>query len=216
MNYMRIDPFSISNGPGVRVALFVSGCRIHCPFCFNGDAWSFEAGQPFNEKVQNEILGLLRRPFCQGLTVLGGEPMEPENQMGLERFLERAHASLREGQDIWLFTGYVLDRDIIPSDGHRHVRDVTRGILDSVDVIVDGPFVNALKSDELRFRGSANQRVIDVAKSRRNGRITLWREPTEQYDFAETTPTEIVAESAKVPDPTDPMHRDITAAITDR
>lgn len=181
MNYMRIDPFSVSNGPGVRAALFVAGCRIHCPFCFNGDAWDFCAGKPFDEETQDGIIELMHRVYCEGLTVLGGEPMEPENQLRLVEFLERVKSELRDDQQIWMYSGYVFDKDIYPEDGARHT-GVTVRILDCVDVMVDSPFINELRDENLRFRGSSNQRLIDVQKTLRNGgKIVEWEEPVSQF-----------------------------------
>lgn len=181
MNYMRVDPFSVSNGPGVRAALFVAGCRIHCPFCFNGDAWDFCAGKPFDEKIQDDIVTLMHRVYCEGLTVLGGEPMEPENQHGLVDFLECVHGELRSDQQIWLYSGYMFDKDIYPIDGVRHT-DVTDRMLKCIDVIVDSPFINELHDENLRFRGSSNQRIIDVKKSIDNsGNIVEWHEPVSQF-----------------------------------
>ena len=181
MNYMRVDPFSVSNGPGVRAALFVAGCRIHCPFCFNGDAWDFCAGKPFDDEVQNDIVGLMHRVYCEGLTVLGGEPMEPENQYGLVDFLERIKNELRSGQQIWLYSGYLFDKDIYPEDGARHT-DVTDRILNCIDVMVDSPFINDLHDENLRFKGSSNQRIIDVKKTlANNGEIVEWEEPVPQF-----------------------------------
>ena len=170
----------VSNGPGVRAALFVAGCRIHCPFCFNGDAWDFCAGKPFDEKTQDGIIELMNRVYCEGLTVLGGEPMEPENQLGLVSFLEKVKSELREDQQIWMYSGYVFDKDIYPEDGARHT-DVTGRILDCVDVMVDSPFINELRDENLRFRGSSNQRIIDVQKTLRNGAIVEWKEPVSQF-----------------------------------
>ena len=181
MNYMRVDPFSVSNGPGVRAALFVAGCRIHCPFCFNGDAWDFCAGKPFDGQVQDDIVNLMHRVYCEGLTVLGGEPMEPENQYGLVDFIERVHDELRDGQQIWLYSGYVFDKDLYPEDGAKHT-NVTDRILDSIDVMVDSPFINELHDENLRFRGSSNQRIIDMKKTLDNhGHIVEWHEPTPQF-----------------------------------
>lgn len=181
MNYSAIKYFDIANGEGVRTSLFVSGCRRHCPYCFNGDAWRFDAGDPFDVGVQDKIIESLRAPFCDGLTLLGGEPMEPENQAGLVDFVERVKREFPE-KNIWCYTGDLLD-DLEP--GGSHFTDVTDRLLACVDVLVDGPFVNDLHDITLRFRGSSNQRVIDMnatraksveAKLKPSQAVVLWKD----------------------------------------
>ncbi len=162
MNYSAIKYCDIANGEGVRTSLFVSGCRRHCPYCFNGDAWRFDAGELFDEEVQDEIIESLRAPFCDGLTLLGGEPMEPENQAGLVDFVERVKREF-PGKGIWCYTGDTLG-DLEP--GGEHFTDVTDRLLACIDILVDGPFVNDLHDIALRFRGSSNQRVIDMNATR--------------------------------------------------
>lgn len=169
MNYAEIKYFDIANGEGVRTTLFVSGCRRGCPGCFNSGAWSFQAGDPFTRDVEDRILASLDHEFCDGLTLLGGEPMEPENQRGLVDFIERVRARFPRGdadiaeKTIWCFTGDTLD-ELMP--GAHHHTEVTDRLLNCIDVLVDGPFVQELHDITLRFRGSSNQRVIDLNATR--------------------------------------------------
>ena len=151
MNYGAIKKVDVANGPGVRVSLFVSGCRNHCKGCFNPETWDFSYGQPFTKETQNEIIEALRPSWIQGLSILGGEPMEPENEAALIPFLERVRAEL-PGKDIWLYSGYRFEM--------LHERD----ILVLVDVLVDGPFDEKEKDAGLAFRGSRNQRIIRLEK----------------------------------------------------
>lgn len=162
MNYAEIKHFDIANGEGVRTTLFVSGCRRGCKNCFNEVAWNFAAGKPFTAKVADEIIESLRPDYVDGLTLLGGEPMEPENQEGLVGFVERVRAEFPRGggKTIWCFTGDTWDRELVT--GGRHHTEVTDRLLSCVDVLVDGPFVQSLHDITLRFRGSANQRIIDM------------------------------------------------------
>jgi len=149
VNYCGIKKTDIANGPGVRVSLFVSGCRNHCPGCFQPETWDFAYGEPFTKATEDEIIAALRPSWIQGLSILGGDPMEPENQMELLPFLRRVKEELPE-KDIWLYTGYLL----------RQVG--TSPLLSYVDVIVDGPFVEAEKDAGLAFRGSRNQQIIHL------------------------------------------------------
>ena len=167
-----IKYFDIANGEGVRTSLFVSGCRRHCPYCFNGEAWRFDAGEPFDEAVQAKVIESLGAAFCDGLTILGGEPMEPENQEGLVEFVERVKREV-PNKAIWCFTGDTLD-ELEP--GGPHFTEFTNRLLDCVDVLVDGPFENDLHDITLRFRGSSNQRLIDVPASLKTGAVVLWDE----------------------------------------
>lgn len=160
MNYATIKYFDIANGPGVRTTLFVSGCRVHCPGCFNEVAWDFEAGEPFDEAVAERVWHSMEAPWVEGLTVLGGEPFEPENQAALRPFLEQTRLRMPD-KGIWCFTGYLLDRDILPAGGRKRTPD-TDALLACLDVLVDGPFLQAEHDISLRFRGSSNQRLIDV------------------------------------------------------
>lgn len=165
MNYAEIKNFDIANGEGVRTTLFVSGCRRGCPGCFNSGAWSFEAGEPFTREVEDAIIESLAPGYVDGLTILGGEPMEPENQAGLVEFVERVRVRYPRGcgKTIWCFTGDTLD-ELMP-DGKHHTT-VTERLLGCIDVLVDGPFVQDLYDISLRFRGSSNQRLIDLNATR--------------------------------------------------
>ena len=153
MNYANIKYFDIADGEGVRTSLFVSGCRRGCKNCFNSVAWDFAAGEPFDRAVEDKIIESLDHPFIDGLTILGGEPMEPENQAGLVDFIERVRAAYPagSGKTIWCFTGDVLE-ELMP--GGRHHTEVTDRILACLDMLVDGPFVQDLYDISLRFRGS--------------------------------------------------------------
>ena len=165
MNYAEIKHFDIANGEGVRTTLFVSGCRRGCKNCFNEVAWNFAAGKPFTAEVADEIIESLRPAYVDGLTILGGEPMEPENQEGLVAFVERVRDEFprESGKTIWCFTGDTWDRELVT--GGRHHTEVTDRLLSCVDVLVDGPFVQSLHDITLRFRGSSNQRLIDMPET---------------------------------------------------
>ncbi|HJG30943.1 MAG TPA: anaerobic ribonucleoside-triphosphate reductase activating protein [Collinsella ihuae] len=165
MNYAEIKNFDIANGEGVRTTLFVSGCRRGCPGCFNSGAWSFEAGEPFTREVEDAIIESLAPGYIDGLTILGGEPMEPENQAGLVEFVERVRAAYPRGcgKTIWCFTGDTLDELMV---GGRHRTEVTDRLLACIDTLVDGPWVQELYDITLRFHGSSNQRVIDLNATR--------------------------------------------------
>lgn len=159
MYYGQIKYNDIANGEGVRTSLFVSGCRQYCKECFNPDTWSFTYGSEFTKEVEDKILDSLRPGHISGLSILGGEPMEEENQAGLLPFLRRVK-EVYPDKNIWLYSGYLHDRDLIPG-GRKHT-DYTDEILSLVDVMVDGPFVSELKDIRLKFRGSSNQRIIDL------------------------------------------------------
>ena len=165
MNYAEIKHFDIANGEGVRTTLFVSGCRRGCKNCFNEVAWNFAAGKPFVRETEDAIIESVRPAYVDGLTILGGEPMEPENQEGLVAFVERVRDEFpREGgKTIWCFTGDTWDVELV--DGGRHHTEFTDRILRCVDVLVDGPFVQDLHDITLRFRGSSNQRLIDMPET---------------------------------------------------
>ena len=149
MNYAEIKKVDIANGPGVRVSLFVSGCRNHCKGCFNPETWDFDYGRPFTRETEDEIIEALRPSWIQGLSILGGEPTEEENAAVLIPFLKRVRAALPD-KDIWLYSGYTYET----------LRD--KEILTLADVLVDGPFLLELKDAGLAFRGSRNQRIIDL------------------------------------------------------
>jgi len=178
VNYATIKRFDVANGEGVRTSLFVSGCRRGCPLCFNEEAWNFRAGKPFTDEVADEVIKSLADPFMDGLTVLGGEPMEPENQAGLVDFLERVRAAYprESGKTIWIYTGDTFHVELVPG-GRHHRRAVTDRILAAADILVDGPFVQAKHDISLRFRGSSNQRIIDLVRTRE--RIAVGVAPAE-------------------------------------
>ena len=169
MHYSTIKYCDIANGEGVRTVLFVSGCRMRCPFCFNEEAWNFHAGNPFDAAIQDQIVESLRPLYVDGLSVLGGEPMEPENQAGLVDFLERVRREFPD-KTIWLYSGHTFE-NLTRGSGHTECTD---RIMATLDVLVDGPFVQAKKSMGLRFRGSSNQRVIDVPATLASGEVVLW------------------------------------------
>ena len=165
VNYAEIKYFDIANGEGVRTTLFVSGCTRGCPGCFNSGAWSFEAGKPFTREVEDKIIESMAPDYVDGLTLLGGEPMEPQNQAGLVGFVERVRERYPRGcgKTIWCFTGDMLD-ELMP--GGRHHTEVTDRLLDCIDILVDGPWVQELYDISLRFHGSSNQRIIDLNATR--------------------------------------------------
>lgn len=170
MNYATIKNCDIANGPGVRVSLFVSGCTHRCPGCFNEVAWDFGYGEPFTQKTIDQILTMLRPAYIRGLTLLGGEPFEPENQAAVVELLRQVKKQMPE-KSIWAFSGYLFDKDILSG----RLGDC-REYLSFLDVLVDGPFVQAKKNLSLRFRGSENQRLIDVPASLAAGEVILWED----------------------------------------
>lgn len=179
MNYAEIKYCDIANGAGVRTTLFVSGCRLHCPHCFNEVAWDFSAGKPFTREVEDRIIESLEPAYVAGLSVLGGEPMEPENQMGLVGFLERVRDRFgRDGENaktIWMYSGHTFEQ-LVPG-GAWNLGEATDRILDTLDVLVDGPFIQDKYDITLRFRGSANQRVIDVPATLEAAEgVVLWKD----------------------------------------
>ena len=169
MNYANIKTYSIENGTGVRVSLFVSGCTHHCKNCFNAEAWDFEYGKPFTKETEDEVMEDLRPDYMAGITLLGGEPMEPVNQRGLISLIRRIREELPQ-KTIWIYSGYVYE-DL--KDGGRAHCEVTDEILSLCDILVDGPFVEEKKNISLRFRGSENQRIIDLKKTRAEGKVIL-------------------------------------------
>ena len=173
MNYAEIKNCDIANGPGVRISLFVSGCTHHCKGCFNEVAWDFDYGKPFTQQTIDQILEMLRPGYIRGLTLLGGEPFEPQNQGPIVELLRQIKEKMPE-KSIWAFSGYLFDRDIL--SGRLGDWKVTQEYLSYLDVLVDGPFVEAKKNLSLRFRGSENQRIIDVPASLAQGKIVLWRD----------------------------------------
>ncbi len=158
MNYASIRTCDIANGEGVRVSLFVSGCTHRCKGCFNEEAWDFAYGQPFTEKTESELIAALEPGHIAGLSILGGEPMEPENQRALVPFLRRVRDRFGVSKTVWVYTGCVLETQLMAPSRWR--TELTDEFLSLVDVLVDGPFVEAEKDISLEFRGSANQRII--------------------------------------------------------
>lgn len=156
MNYSAIKYYDIANGPGVRVSLFVSGCRHHCKNCFNEEAWAFNSGKPFTEAVQQDILEHLAPSYIEGITILGGEPFEPENQPEVYKLIMKIKEVLPQ-KSIWIYSGFTLEQ---LRGGSRASGDTCNKILYSVDVLVDGPFIEDLKDISLEFRGSKNQRIL--------------------------------------------------------
>ena len=173
MNYATIKNCDIANGPGVRVSLFVSGCTHRCPGCFNEVAWDFNYGEPFTQQTIDTILNMLAPAHIKGLTLLGGEPFEPQNQGPIVELLRQVKAKYPE-KSVWAFSGYLFDRDIL--SGRLGDREITKEYLGYLDVLVDGPFVQAKKNLNLRFRGSENQRLIDVPASLAAGEVVLWQD----------------------------------------
>ena len=170
MNYATIKNCDIANGPGVRVSLFVSGCTHRCPGCFNEVAWDFDYGEPFTQETIDRILAMLKPDYIQGLTLLGGEPFEPQNQEAVVNLLRQVKQNY-PNKSIWAFSGYLFEKDILSG----RLGD-TSEYLSYLDVLVDGPFVESKKNLSLRFRGSENQRLIDIPASLRTGETILWQD----------------------------------------
>jgi anaerobic ribonucleoside-triphosphate reductase activating protein len=173
LNYATIKNCDIANGPGVRVSLFVSGCTHRCPGCFNEIAWDFNYGEPFTQETIDNILKLLEPAHIKGLTLLGGEPFEPENQPAILELLRQLKEKY-PSKSVWAFSGYLYDKDILA--GKLGPWEITREYLSYLDVLVDGPFVQAKKDLSLRFRGSSNQRLINVPESLKTGEVILWQD----------------------------------------
>lgn len=173
MNYAEIKYCDIANGVGTRTTLFVSGCTHHCEECFQPQTWSFTFGHPFTQEVQDEIIESLKPSYVRGLTLLGGEPMEPQNQAGLVGFVERVKAELPK-KTIWCFTGDLFE-DLMDEENERHT-DATARLMACIDVLVDGPYVKELHDISLRFRGSSNQRLIDVPATLSSGAVVIWED----------------------------------------
>ena len=171
MNYATIKYNDIANGTGVRVSLFVSGCTHRCPECFNEVAWDFHYGQEFTEDTIENIIEALRPSHIKGLSLLGGEPMETSNQIGLLPLLRRFKAEYPH-KDIWCYTGYVYE-DFL-TGGKQHI-EITDELLSYIDILVDGPFLLEKKNIRLKFRGSENQRIIDMKKTSKEHKIILWQ-----------------------------------------
>lgn len=175
MKYAKIKKCDVANGPGVRVSLFVSGCNHHCKNCFNREAWDFNYGQEFTENEQNEIIDDLKPEYITGLSLLGGEPFERTNQEGLVPLVKKVKQTYPD-KKIWCYTGFTFDKQILGEMIEKENREATKEMLNNIDYIVDGRFVEELKDPKLRFRGSSNQRIIDVKKSLEQKEIVIWDE----------------------------------------
>lgn len=171
MNYADIKQYDVANGVGVRVSLFVSGCTHHCKDCFNKEAWDFHYGNPFTDKEIERIIEYLKPTYVAGLSLLGGEPMEPSNQEALLPLLREVHKQYPE-KNIWCYSGYLFDRDIVGDMCEKSA--TTRELLSYIDIMVDGEFIQERKNLKVNFRGSDNQRIIDVKKSLEAGTIIHW------------------------------------------
>lgn len=170
MNYGAIKKCDIANGVGVRTVLFVSGCTHNCKGCFQPETWNFDYGERYTKETEDEIIESLRPDYVDGITLLGGEPFEPENQRELVKLLRRIKKELPQ-KTVWSFSGYTYEE--LTGDS-RAVCEVTNEMLSMLDVLVDGEFVEAKRNISLRFRGSENQRLIDMNKTRKEGKIVLW------------------------------------------
>ena len=167
MNYGTIKNYDIANGTGVRVSLFVSGCRHHCKGCFNSETWDFNYGNPYTKEVEAEILEALKPAYIQGFSLLAGEPFEPENQKELAGLLQKIKESYPE-KNVWCYTGYLYDVDLIP--GGKVYTEYTDKMLVCIDTLVDGEFIEAEKDLTLEFRGSRNQRILHLDEIRQNAK----------------------------------------------
>ncbi len=187
MNYALIRKNDIANGVGVRVSLFVSGCRHHCKGCFNPEQWRFDYGRPFTEETIEEILCALDHDYITGLSLLGGEPMEPENQEGLLRLVKAVKTRLPQ-KTIWCYSGFTFEKDLLPLRVGEP--ETLRALLSHIDVLVDGKFVEDLKDPTLLFRGSANQNLIDVKASLAEGHMVplagTWKRTAGSGDIYES------------------------------
>lgn len=170
MNYGEIKKIDIANGIGVRVSIFVSGCRNYCKNCFNQATWDFSYGKEYTDETENEIIDALKNSFIDGITFLGGEPFEPENQRGLIKLAKRIRKECPD-KTIWCYTGFTLEE--IRGESRANC-EVTEELLSLIDVLVDGRFVEEEKDITLRFRGSRNQRLIDLKETLQSGKIVLW------------------------------------------
>lgn len=172
MNYGEIKKFDIANGPGVRVSLFVSGCRHHCKNCFNEATWDFSFGKPFTQNTVQEILKALSPDYIAGFSLLGGEPFEPENQPEIIKLLSEIRRRF-PNKDIWCYTGFLFDKELVDGNSRAKTGN-TQKMLENIDVLVDGRFIEEQKNISLKFRGSENQRIIDVKKSLETGTVRIY------------------------------------------
>ena len=171
MNIGEILTADCANGLGMRVSVFVSGCLNHCKGCFQPQTWDFNYGREYTPEIEQFIIDELSKSYYDGITILGGDPMEPENQEPVLRLLRRIKKELPD-KNVWAYTGYVYDRDLVPG-GKRFVDGVTRELLESIDILIDGRFVEELKNLMLNFRGSGNQRIIKMKETLETGKVVL-------------------------------------------
>ena len=179
INIHTIKPLDVANGEGIRVSLFVSGCTHHCPECFNSEAWDFNYGEPYTDEIEEKVLTLLGKPMIQGLSLLGGEPFEPQNQRALLPFLKKVRERYPK-KTVWCYSGYTLEQ-LRGEQPSRARCEVTDEMLSLINVLVDGRFVEEKKNIRLRFRGSENQRLIDLDKTRERGEIVAWDDGETRY-----------------------------------
>lgn len=173
MRYAAIRNMDVSNGAGLGVSLFTQGCRNHCPHCHNPEQWSFEGGEEFTNELADKILELCGAEWVKRFSVLGGEPLEPENHKALAKLLHEVKSAYPDIK-IWLYTGLVFE-DLFKEDSRANT-EYLQDVLNNCDIVVDGPYVEAKKNIALRFAGSENQRIIDMNKTRQYGRIVLWED----------------------------------------
>ncbi len=178
MNYATIKTHDVANGPGVRVSLFVSGCTHHCKNCFNKETWDFNFGEPFDENAEDIILNALEPGYIAGFSLLGGEPMHPDNQVAVLGIAKKVKEKYPD-KNVWCYSGYLYE-DIL--EGRVGDKCIANDLLKCIDILVDGKFVEELKNPQLQFRGSSNQRIIDVKKSLEKGTICIWDELTDKLN----------------------------------
>ena len=177
MRYMQIRPTDISNGPGIRVSLFVSGCKLNCKNCFNKEAQNFKTGQEFTQETIDKILNLMDNPQITGISILGGDPLEPENQKEVLNLIKQIKTRFNDNKDIWIWTGRIWSQ-LLPSG--RFNTKYTVDILKNTDIVIDGPFIQDLYKKGLIYMGSTNQKIIDSKKSINSNKLIL-----SEYDFIE-------------------------------
>ena len=170
MHYGKIKFADCANGIGIRISLFVSGCTNRCKGCFQPETWNFEYGEKYTEETEDKIINELKSSFYNGLTILGGEPLEPSNQEGIVNLIRRVKTELKD-RTVWIYTGFTYESDLLP--GGRKYCEYTDEIMSLIDVLVDGKFIEEEKDISLRFRGSKNQRIIDMPATLKNGRVEL-------------------------------------------
>lgn len=179
MNYAQMRSMDISNGEGIGVSLFVQGCDFHCKNCFNSETWDFSKGQEWNEKTKNQFLKLVEKPFIQRVSILGGEPLHPQNVQNVLKIVDEIRVSYHT-KNIWLYTGYTWEQIMYPivTDDLNHERDciikARKELVSKCDVLIDGRYVDELRDVSLHWRGSSNQRVINVQETLKQNKIILW------------------------------------------